>query len=231
MSEQPDLNGQSHKLKPDRFSAITAWAWNVWRNKETLQAFANLATTITAFLTLAALFWTITESSSRETKEEVRNVQKPLIYSIIRDRGSSTFEEIRTVYLRKAAEAKLPREAITDTELNRVILALMETHVIVRDPTGRYLPTITSTLQDQAVSNLLKEVKEREQAMVVRSRIISIVEAESGKYTIETLYQKLKQEGITVSFEMVANLVSDLRSQRVVNKDEQKFLHDTYDAQ
>ena len=105
----------------------------------------------------------------------------------------------------------------------------MEAQVIVRDSSGRYLPIVTSTMQNQVAVHMLRQMEDNNQALVTRSRIISIIELESGKHSIQTLHNKLKAEGLNVSFETVANLVTDLRSQRLVFKDEQKFLHDTFD--
>ena len=43
------------------------------QTKNTIQSTANLATTVSAFLALVALGWTMLESNKRESQEQTRN--------------------------------------------------------------------------------------------------------------------------------------------------------------
>lgn len=199
--------------------------------KSRLQAIANLAASVSAMLAILALGWTIYESNKRDSEEQTRNWQKPIVYSIIRDKGGSTFTEIKNSYIQAATQKGLSQEAIQDSELNRVLLSLMEGHVIALSPTGRYIPTLTSTMQDQAVASMIKEMEEQNKYRTARSRIISILESDSGKYTIDSLNRKLKEEGLDVGFEIVANLVTDLRSAGLVRKDDKQYLYGTNDIE
>jgi hypothetical protein len=199
--------------------------------KNTLQAIANFATTISAMLALLALGWTIYEGNKRESQEQTRDWQKPIVYSIIRNKGGSTFEEIKGSYIQVATQKGLSRDAIQDPELNRILLSLQETHVIALNAGGRYVPTLTSTMQDQAVAGMMKEMEEQTKYRTARSRIISILESDSGKYTIDSLSRKLKEEGLDVNFEIIANLVTDLRSAGLVRKDDKQYLFGTNDIE
>src|SRR5258708_9368648 len=129
--------------------------------KSTLQAFANLAATVSAILALLALGWTVYESNKRESDEQTRNWQRPIVYSIIRSKGGSTFEEIKSSYLQAATQKGLSRQAIQDPELNRILLSLHEPHVIPLSVTGSYVPTVTSTMQDQVIASMAKEMEEQ----------------------------------------------------------------------
>jgi hypothetical protein len=201
------------------------------QTKNAIQSIANLATTVSAFLALVALGWTIYESNKRESQEQTRNWQRPIVYSIVRDKGGSTLEEIKGLYIQAATQKGLPREAIQDLELNRILLSLQEAHLIALNTTGRYVPTVTSTMQDQVISNMMKEMEEQQKYREARSRIMSILEAESGKYTIDSLTRKLKDDHFDVGFEIVANLITDLRIQNLVRVDEKQHLYGTNDIQ
>ncbi len=86
-------------------------------------------------------------------------------------------------------------------------------------------------MQDQAIANMMKELEEQRKYREARSRIVSILEAESGSYTIDSLTRKLKEERLDVSFEIVANLITDLRANNLVRKDEKQYLYGTHDIE
>jgi hypothetical protein len=229
VNEEPkNSSGALNRIK----QTLLSWIKRTWKDQEArnaIQSLANLATTVSALLALGALGWTIIESNKRESQEQIRNLQRPMIYSIIRDRGGISIEEIRSEYNKRAVRAGLPREFTRENELNKVLLSLLESHVILLNPKGQYFPTLASTMQEEAVTNMLKQMNEQQQAADARSRILTLVEEHSGDYTTATIFNKLKEEGQPVSFELVVNLVNDLRAARLVFKDEQKHLYDTHD--
>ena len=75
--------------------------------KSMIQAIANFAATGSAILALLALGWTVYESNKRESEEQTRNWQKPIVFSIIRSKGGSSFEEIKGSYIQAAIQRGL----------------------------------------------------------------------------------------------------------------------------
>jgi hypothetical protein len=192
------------------------------QTKNTIQAIANLATTLSAVLALAALGWAVYETNKRDASQQTENWKRPVVFSIIREKRSASFQEIKSAYIQTATQRGLPREDIQDYELERILLSLQESDVIGRTSLGNYIPI---TVTEELSAGLIKSQQASEKYMAARSRIISILESESGKYTLDSLRRKLQEEGLDVTFEIMNNLITDLKVARVVRSDKKQYLH------
>lgn len=192
------------------------------QTKSAIQTFANFATAVSAILALLALGWAMHESNKREASERTENWKRPAVYSIIRDKGNISFEEIKSAYLQTATQRGLSGEAIQDLELDRIILSLQENNLIGRNSSGNYEPI---TVTGEITAGLLKSQADSKTYLEARARVISILESESGKHTIDSLNRKLKEEGTDISHEMMVNLVTDLKLNRLIRADKKQYLY------
>lgn len=109
----------------DRLTRIIGWIKIIWKSQETrseIQTIANVATTIGVIVAAWTFKMSVNDTYERELQTEIRNWQRPAVYSIVRDIGPSTFYEIKEVYEAEAIKAGKSIKASADYEPNRVLL-------------------------------------------------------------------------------------------------------------
>jgi len=63
---------------------------------------------------------------------------------------------------------------------------------------------------------------------IMRSRILSLIEQGSESYTMESLYQKLKEQDAEADFDIMVDLIGELRYKQLVYKSKRGVLYATY---
>ena len=197
-----------------------------------IQAFANLGTMISVIVALVALMINVSRNTERAEKTQQLLWQKSSVYEIIRDKPGLTLKEVGDYYVIAATRYGLPKlsnDALQDQELNRVLLTLLEAHTVIMDENSRYFPVVGLSIDEEIKQRMLGQLKINERALEVRGKVLSVLETENGKYTIDQLYRVLEERGINVPFDMFVNIITDLRPAYILKGDD-NLLYATFDV-
>lgn len=195
----------------------------------------NWLTAGSVFFAAAALAFAIYQHDQKETSEEISRWQRVLIYKIISHTTGATFSAIKVLYVTEAAQLqafKLPKKEIQDDALRLNLLELQKDRVVVLGPNGIYRPLVdTSNFSMDVMLAMLKTEASRKDAFYIqRPKLQRLLESVSGQYTMEEFYQRVRDAKIEVSEEDFYNLISGLRTDRFILRDEAGRLWSTHDV-
>lgn len=197
---------------------------------------ANWMTAVATLATAASLGLALYQHTQKEAKEEVAQWQRVLLYKIISEGNGVSFRDLKLRYVAEATQLqsfKLPAKEIQDDALRFNLLDLQKDRLVILGLNGTYRPLVEiPDLQRDMITSMVRTEASRKDAYYVqRPKILRLIEAESGRYTIEELYQRVRDAKMEVSEEDFYNLISSLRVERFVNRDDRGRLWSTYDIE
>lgn len=147
---------------------------------------AQIATAVSAVVAVVTLAITLLVIRSETRTRRIEDWQKVVVYSILSkaDLGGLSFEEIKRQYLNEVQTFggfDIPKEAIQDSALNRVLMTLYATGVIERDKERQFTLRLVSPLRYRASIDEERERGRRMQA--ADDNILSRVRIDNCRYT------------------------------------------------
>jgi hypothetical protein len=147
---------------------------------------------------------------SDQRQASLRDWQRVVIYSILEEGQSSSFDALQSRYLQKAQQLlsqRIPRKEIQEAALSRILLDLQRDGVVIRMENAEYQVQKKAPIEAWSVELLNEMANERR----LKPIILSIIEKENGVYTPDSLVRKLHAEGFDISFEDLDALLYQLR--------------------
>lgn len=193
-------------------------------------------TAISMLAAAAGLGLALYQHNQKELEKEVAQWQRVLIYKIVSEGNGVSFRDLKLRYVTEATQLqsfKLPAKEIQDDALRFNLLDLQKDRLVILGINGTYRPVVDiPDLQRDLIISLVKTESSRKDAYYVqRPKILRLIDKESGRYTTEELYQRVRDEKIDVSEDDFYNLVSSLRFERFVNRDDRGRLWSTHDME
>lgn len=168
-----------------------------------LKDVADLATSLTLIVAALTFVYTIWERNSRERRRELEDWQRVLIYDLI-ETGAIEFDEIRTRYVVAAQQFsgfRIPRKAIQDGALKRLLLSMVEARLISITDADTYAVNRVSQSEDQFKRAAIVEMQKRQGLNTILSTVFQTLDSDSGKFTIDQLYRSARAQEMGLSFE------------------------------
>lgn len=156
-----------------------------------MKAAASLATAISAIVAVITLFFAVVDNARRVRETQLREWQKVVVYAFLeksQHRGAA-FEQIRSAYREEAqayALLDVPKEAISEQALQRILLELVSDHAIVLGPARTYQAAFAPPFP---VSMIMREEKMSQ----VGDAIMALVTAEGCRYKVNQIRTKLSE--------------------------------------
>jgi hypothetical protein len=201
--------------------ASTPWSRNQKLYAGTLFAVAisGLAALVMIAIELRKLSTAEYARAEDDRSQKVQDWQRVVVYNILdakmnRDRGALAIDEIRNEYVSQAATVNgldLKKEELQDLALRRILLDLMSSGLVYETGKGKYV------VQQSELN--LKFDRQFLQSDAV-SKILTVVNDESGKYTVAELDPKLRDE-LKLSKEEFNKVVLELVAYNWINIDHQ----------
>lgn len=201
--------------------------------KESVKFWANIATSLSALAAIVTVFLTVRELNIRDRRERTSDWQRSLVYSIVRERPGVTYNDIKDRYLAAAMQfgyEELPREAVQDAALQRVLLSMIESHALGLDERGAYRAEYRSTANDTIMKMFMHDLRQREVFTKARADVLTLLERENGVYTLQSLWVRLRETDPNLDFGVVVNVVNDLRTAQLVHRNAAGLLFSTNDG-
>jgi hypothetical protein len=200
-----------------------------------VQLFANIATAVSAVIALFALIVTLWNHDSQSKQREITRWQNVVVAKILQEADGLTFREIKTRYVAEAQQLQtfdLPKSEIQDGVLYAILISLQSSQVAMLGNDRKYRARMSSPGPDMVSiwNEFQKRERERELFHQLRARVLSILEAESGNYTTDSLFRKLENEGMDVDYSLYSSTLNFMRTENVVIKDENDLLYATIDV-
>jgi hypothetical protein len=173
---------------------------------------------VSVIVAASAFVFSIWTKRKADRDVELRNWQRVVIYSLIEETASISFEDLKSKYLQRAQQLlshKVPKKEIQDDALRRILLDLQKDGVVIRLEDLNYKVQVKVPMEAWA----LEELKRQQIQRKLKPRVLTIVERESGVHTPETLVRRLHELGVNVSFEDLDDLLFELRGYPTVKKE------------
>ena|SRR2546421_6005089 len=95
----------------------------------------TVAVTASAVVATTSFVYSIIVRRRSERENELRNWQRVVIYTLLEEASSITFEELKACYLQKAnalLSRHVPNKVIQDDSLKRILLDLQSDGLVIR---------------------------------------------------------------------------------------------------
>jgi hypothetical protein len=193
-------------------------------------------TAITTLVGVITVSFAVYEHHSKERAEEIAHWQRVLVYKIIAGRNGLRFSELKVHYVTASTQLQaftLPSKEIQDDAMRYILLDLQRDKLIylgVGDVYRAYIE-LPNPGRDQMESVVKAEFERQQTARIARPAILRLLERESGRYTVDELFQRCRDEHITIENDDLFNLIAELRTQRIINRDPNGKLYTTFDIE
>jgi hypothetical protein len=197
--------------------------------------YAPWMTAASTFVGVLAFIFALFQYRAQESSKQVEHWQRVVIHKLIAESNGIPFNDLKLRYITEAAQfqiVSLPAKDIQDDALRHVLLDLQREKLVYLDGRHSYHATIETPAQgDDVVATMKDRMKRENEITLARPAILRFVERESGLLSTEEIIQRCREQKVQISDEDVYNLIADLRSQRVVQKDEAGKLWATHEVE
>lgn len=144
---------------------------------------------------------------------KIADWQRVVVFSAINRTNGLSYKEIKSSYLEAALQLDsfdLPKSEIQNGALQRILLNLLREKVVGLDLDNKYkvikfrMPQSESEVDKLALQLLERKQEIAEKAYKYRGLFYSVttkVLKDQNQYTIASLYQEVKEEGINIEYE------------------------------
>ena len=185
--------------------------------------FSEWTTTISVLIAACAFILSLYIKYRDERDANIRDWQRVIVYSLVEDSDEVSFKDLKSKYLQRVQQLvfiKLPKDKIQDDALRRILMELQKDSLIVKNERANYQLQMKVPVETW----VLEQVRKKYHQDVLKPRILTIIERQSGQYTVEALVRKLQEENLDVSFDEIDEVIFELRGPSNIKKNKEGML-------
>jgi hypothetical protein len=178
----------------------------------TLKEIAELATGLSLIVASITLIYTLIDRNLRERRSEIQKWQRLVIFRQI-DGFAKDFNTIKRDYINAAVQSVLPipKSVIQDDELQLALLSLVEAKLVAIRADGTYVAIRMSEAEDEMRRIMLIQINKREVMSRLGSKILVVLEKDSGRFTQDELMRELGEDAALIDYLDYNMLLTNMR--------------------
>ncbi|WP_226669120.1 hypothetical protein [Microbulbifer aggregans] len=183
--------------------------------------FGKLTTTFSTAIAAGAFALSAWIWVSDNHAKKVTDWQSVVVYEVIRDGKGVTFQDIRTMYLDKAAQLKdfdLSKDDISDSALQKILINLSSSMIVYLDFSDRYYISKQPKRDERSMGNFDDFQIKQDTQEKMRARIVRIIEDDPEKYTTDAISRKLRDVNLKFEDYELNNIMYMLEGQSIIHQ-------------
>jgi hypothetical protein len=192
-----------------------------------IETIGEVSKAASAVVAAIAFVWSLYLWRKGERAKQILSWQHVVVFEIIKDRKTCTFNEIRSDYLHSHQQLKdvnVPKKEIQNLALKLVIIGLLEKKLVTirKGESGQEDTYSISYHSVDEISNELRQLviadlTKRNTLQKIASKIIDVLRTSSKQYSMEELFAFLTSEGtFNIDYTDYNNLIMGMRARKIL---------------